>query len=338
MSRRRALSWLGGLAAVPLLAACGVGGKTASGGKKVRIAYQNFADSTLLLKDQATLEKALPGYTFQWTAFDSGASINTAFLSGALDLAVIGSSPTAQALCPPLNIPYQIVQLLNVIGDSEALVVRNGTGITEAAQLVGRKVATPFGSTSHYSLLAALRQSGVDPARVDLVDLEPQNIVAAWQRGDIDAAYLWTPALSTLLQNGTTLTDSAKLAQAGKPTMTFTVTSKDFADRHPAVLAEWLKATNAAIQQIKTNPTPVAEAVSRQLGSTRDDALAQLKQNIYLDLGEQHSPDYFGTITTPGALAQRLQDTAEFLAQQKKVDTVPGLDTFRNALRVPELS
>src|SRR5262245_15723923 len=119
ISRRNALSLF---AAVPMLAACGVGGSSSdSSGKTVRIAFQNFADITLLVKDQKTLEKALPDHTIKWTAFDSGASINTAFLGRSIDLAVIGSSPAAAGLCPPLSIPYQVVELLNVIGDSEAL-------------------------------------------------------------------------------------------------------------------------------------------------------------------------------------------------------------------------
>ncbi|OLR94734.1 glycine/betaine ABC transporter substrate-binding protein [Actinokineospora bangkokensis] len=324
------------LAAAPVLAACGVGGSSSSGErKKVRIAYQNFADSTLLVKDQGTLEKALPDHDIAWTPFDSGASINTAFLGGAIDLAVIGSSPAAGGLCPPLQIPYQVIELLNVIGDSEALVVRNASGITDVKGLVGKKVAAPFSSTAHYSLLAALQQGGVDPASVTLVDLEPQNIQAAWQRGDIDGAYVWTPVLSVLQKDGKTLTDSAKLAAAGKPTLTFTVARKDFLDANPDVIARWLAATDAAIKLIKTDPQQVAAAVSRQIGATTEDALSQLKQNIYLDHAEQRSPEYFGTAQAPGKLAEQLRATAEFLLSQKKVDSVPDLSVFQSALRVP---
>ena len=334
ISRRNALSLL---ASVPVLAACGVGGSSSddSGGKTVRIAYQNFADSTLLVKDRKTLEKALPDHTIKWTAFDSGASINTAFLGRSIDLAVIGSSPTAAGLCPPLNIPYQIIELLNVIGDSEALVVRKATGITKISDLVGHKIAAPFSSTSHYSLLAALELANVDAGKVTILDLEPQNIQAAWQRGDIDGAYVWTPVLSVLQQDGVTLTDSAKLAADGKPTLTFTVAGKDFADANPDVLEAWLAATDDALKLIKSDPDTVAAAVSRQIGISTADALSQLKQNIYLDHAEQRGPDYFGTPDKPGQLANRLRDTAEFLYQQKKVDSVPDVATFRAALRVP---
>jgi taurine transport system substrate-binding protein len=332
ISRRSVLALL---ASAPVLASCGVGGSAPAGGKSVRVAFQNFADSTLLVKDRQVLEKALPDHRITWTAFDSGASINTAFLGGAIDLAVIGSSPAAAGLCPPLNIPYQVIELLNVIGDSEALVVRKATGITKISELAGRKVAAPFSSTAHYSLLAALELAGVDAGSVTLVDLEPQNIQAAWQRGDIDGAYVWTPVLNVLQQDGVTLTDSAKLAATGKPTLTFTVARKEFIDGNPDVIDRWLAATNDAIKLIKTDPATVAAAVGRQIGIGEADALAQLKQNIYLDHDEQRGPDYFGTSQAPGQLANRLRDTAEFLRAQKKVEQVPDVTAFRAALRVP---
>lgn len=337
ISRRNALSLLASaVASVPVLGACGVGGASSDSGKgTVRIAYQNFADSTLLVKDRGTLEKALPDHTIKWIAFDSGASINTAFLGRSIDLAVIGSSPTAAGLCPPLSIPYQVIELLNVIGDSEALVVRKATGITKITELTGRKIAAPFSSTAHYSLLAALELAGVDASGVTIVDLEPQNIQAAWQRGDIDGAYVWTPVLSVLQQDGVTLTDSAKLAAQGKPTLTFTVAGKDFADANKEVLDKWLAATDDAIKLVKTDPDTVAAAVSRQIGVSTEDALSQLKQNIYLDHAEQRGPDYLGTPDKPGKVADQLRSAAEFLHEQKKVDSVPDLATFRAALRIP---
>ena len=83
--------------------------------------------------------------------------------------------------------------------------------------LVGKKVATPFVSTSHYSLLAALKLAGVDPSKVKLVDLQPPDILAAWTRGDIDAAYVWSPTLDQLKKDGTVLTTSTEVSKAGYP-------------------------------------------------------------------------------------------------------------------------
>ena len=53
---------------------------------------------------------------------------------------------------------------------------------------------------------------------MNIIDLEPQDILAAWTRGDIDAAYTWLPTLAELKKTGKTLVSSRELATAGKPT------------------------------------------------------------------------------------------------------------------------
>lgn len=223
-------------AAALMLGGCGDG--AASGGanpeeKSIRIAYQAFPSGDLIVKNQGLLEKALPDYEITWTKFDSGASINTAFVAGSLDIAAIGSSPVARGLSAPLNIPYQVAFVLDVAGDNEALVARNGSGVTDVASLRGKKVATPFASTAHYSLLAALDKSGVKESELTIVDLEPQDILAAWTRGDIDAAYSWLPSLDELKKTGTVLITSRELAAGGKPTLDLGVVSTAFAGAHP---------------------------------------------------------------------------------------------------------
>src|SRR5215213_5252070 len=78
------------------LTACGGNSADASddaGGGTIRIAYQAFPSGDLIVKDQGWLEEALPDYDIEWTKFDSGASINSAFVGDSIDLAAIGSSP-----------------------------------------------------------------------------------------------------------------------------------------------------------------------------------------------------------------------------------------------------
>jgi taurine transport system substrate-binding protein len=41
----------------------------------------------------------------------------------------------------------------------------------------------PFISTTHYSLLSALKHWGIKPGQVQIINLQPPAIIAAWQRG-----------------------------------------------------------------------------------------------------------------------------------------------------------
>ena len=205
----------------------------------VRIAYQTFPSGDLIVKNNGWLEQALPDYNIKWTKFDSGADVNTAFIAKQVDFGALGSSPVARGLSAPLNIAYSVAFILDVAGDNEALVARNGSGIETIADLKGKRVATPFASTAHYSLLAALALNGLSASDVQLIDLQPQAILAAWERGDIAAAYSWLPTLDQLQKNGKTLITSRELADRGKPTLDLAVVSDTFAKDNPAVVGVW---------------------------------------------------------------------------------------------------
>ncbi len=89
--------------------------------------------------------------------------------------------------------------LASKLGNSEALVVKKT--ISKPEDLIGKRIAVPFISTTH-SLLAALKHWGIKPGQVEIVNLQPPAIIAAWQRGDIDGAYVWAPAVNVLEKDG----------------------------------------------------------------------------------------------------------------------------------------
>ncbi|GAA3454202.1 taurine ABC transporter substrate-binding protein [Dactylosporangium matsuzakiense] len=322
-------------AAVLTLTACGNGaaaGNKDASRKTIRLAYQAFPSGDLIVKNQGLLEKALPDYTITWTKFDSGASINTAFVAGSIDIAAIGSSPVARGLSAPLNIPYQVAFVLDVAGDNEALVARNGTNISSVADLRGHKVATPFASTAHYSLLAALSQAGVKESELTIVDLEPQDIQAAWARGDLDAAYTWLPSLDELKKTGKVLISSRQLATAGKPTLDLGVVSAAFANAHPDAVDAWRKAEAKALDIIAQQPDAAAEAVGKELNISPADAKHQLSQGVFLKPSELYSQEWLGTDGKVGDLAKNLLAAAQFLKAQNKIDAVPDASAVEKAI------
>ncbi|MEU5413995.1 taurine ABC transporter substrate-binding protein [Streptomyces clavifer] len=339
---RRTSLLVAALGALVVVTACGSGGggggDDEGDGRTIRIAYQAFPSGDLIVKEKGLLEKALPDHTIKWIKFDSGATINTAFVAGSVDLAAIGSSPVARGLSEPLNIPYKVTWVLDVAGDNEALVARDGSGVEDVEDLAGRKVATPFSSTSHYSLLAALDRSGVDASKVQLLDLEPQDIVAAWSRGDIDAAYVWLPTLDELGKTGKTLVSSRELAAAGKPTLDLGVASTAFIEKQPEVITAWRKAQAQALDLIHDDPSAAAEAVGKQLGISPQDAAAQLKQGIFLKPADQSDAKWLGRPGRVGGLAENLRSAAEFLAGQKQIPAAPELTELEKAVYVEGLS
>jgi taurine transport system substrate-binding protein len=298
----------------------------------IRIGYQTFPSGDLIVKNNKWLEQALPDYNIKWTKFDSGADVNTAFIAKELDFGALGSSPVARGLSAPLNIPYKVAFVLDVAGDNEALVVRNGSGINTIAELKGKRIGTPFASTAHYSLLAALAQNGLSASDVQLVDLQPQAILAAWDRGDIDGAYTWLPTLDDLRKTGKDLITSRQLAKDGKPTLDLSAVSDDFAQAHPDVVNTWRQQEARALTTIKDDPDAAAKAIAAEIGLSPEVVAGQLKQGVYLTPQEVGSPEWLGSDGAPGNIAANLQSASQFLADQKQIPTAAPLNTFQDAI------
>ncbi len=298
----------------------------------IRIGYQTFPSGDLIVKNNKWLEEALPDYNIKWTKFDSGADVNTAFIAKELDFGALGSSPVARGLSAPLNIPYKVAFILDVAGDNEALVARNGSGINTVAELRGKRIGTPFASTAHYSLLAALAQNGLSANDVQLVDLQPQAALAAFDRGDVDAVYTWLPTLDQVRKNGKDLITSRQLAKDGKPTLDLAAVSDEFADAHPEVVDIWRQQEARALNLIHEDPAAAAKAIAAENGLSPDEVAGQLKQAVFPTPAEVASPEWLGSDGKPGNLAANLQSASQFLADQKQIPSAAPLPAFQDAI------
>lgn len=315
------------------LAGCAVDNSGSDSDKEtIRIGYQSFPSGDLIVKNNRWLEEALPDFNIKWIKFDSGADVNTAFIAKELDFGALGSSPVARGLSAPLNIPYQVAFVLDVAGDNEALVVRNESGVNTIPELKGKRIATPFASTAHYSLLAALAQNGLSASDVQLIDLQPQAILAAWDRGDIDAAYTWLPTLDDLRKSGKDLITSRQLAADGKPTLDLGAVRTEFADAHPEVVDIWRRQQARALDVIAGDPEAAAKAIAAEVGLTPEELAGQLKQGVYLTPAQVASPEWLGSDGAPGNIAANLQSASEFLAEQKQIPEAAPLQKFQDAI------
>jgi NitT/TauT family transport system substrate-binding protein len=73
------------------------------------------------------------------------------------------------------------------------LVVRKSAGIATADDLKGKRVGTAKGTSAHYFLDLYLLFNGVDPQKIELVPLGPEQIEAALRAKQVDAAAIWEP-------------------------------------------------------------------------------------------------------------------------------------------------
>jgi taurine transport system substrate-binding protein len=239
-----------------------------------------------------------------------------AIASGSIDIGYVGSSPLTAAASQEL--PIETIFIVGNIAEAEALA---GKGIEGPEQLVGKKIAVPFVSTAHYALLSALKHWGIDPKSLEILNLRPAEIGAAWERGDIDGAYVWDPVLNQIkTTGGSVLVDSAEVAEWGAPTFDAWIVRKEFAEAHPEIVTAFVKVTGDAYASYLADPaawdadSAEAAAIAKLSGANVADVPALLKGYVFPSLEQQAGAAFLG-----GATVKALSDTAAFLVEQGRI-------------------
>jgi taurine transport system substrate-binding protein len=290
--------------------------------KEVTIGYQLIYNPWKVAIVQKKFEAAT-GYKINWRKFDSGAKVITAMASGDVHIALAGSSPIAAGVSRTL--PITLFWIVENINDAEALVVRNGSGIVAPQDLKGKKLGVPFVSTTHFHTLFALEQFGVNPSDVKILNMQPNAIAAAWERGDIDAAFVWDPALGRIKNSGKVLITSGELSRWGKATFDGMVVNDDFASKNKDFMCKFVKTiaeADAAYRDDRKSFGPDSEnakAIVSLVGGTAADVPGVLALYDFPDLESQASNSWLGGGKDGGA-ARALLFTSEFLKSQKKIE------------------
>lgn len=315
---RRAL--LGGLCLAACAAALPARAQTAP---TVTIGVQSMFGPWKTAIADKEFEKAT-GWKINWRKFDSGGDVVTAMASGDVQIGVAGSSPVAAAVSR--GVPIQVFWILDNINDAEALVVRNGSGIQKPQDLVGKKLAVPFVSTTHFHTLFALEHYGI-AGKVSVINLQPSDIPAAWARGDIDAAFVWDPALGKIKQTGKVLLTSGDLTKLGKATFDALVVNKEFAAKNKAAMQAFTQVLQNSTVSYVNNPnawtaqSDMVRKVAQQSGAQPAEVPAVLALYQFPLAAEQAGNAWLGGGKASGA-AKALEATAAFLREQKKVPAV----------------
>jgi len=292
--------------------------------KTVVVGYQTDALPSSVGIANGDFDKAT-GVKIDFRRFNSGADIFAAIASGDVQVGYVGSSPFAAATSRGLDV--KAFYLASISGIDEALVVRNGSGINSLADLKGKKLAAAPVSTDHYQLLALIKSIGLNEKDVQVFAIPQPDIVAGYNRGDLDGGFVWDPALTELKKNGKVLVTSREVADKGAPTFSAWVATAAFAKENPV----FLKAFAGVIDKYQTSfindkaawgpDSDNAKALAKLLGGTPQDQASALKNLSLVPIDAQLSDTWLGGGEKSG-LAKILQDTSVFLKDQKKISEV----------------
>lgn len=160
----------------------------------VRIAtFSNAVDYApfYIARDQGFFEEELAkiGATAEYSTFDALAPLNDALAAERLDFVFEAEPPAfiAEASGVDVEIVFLSVTL------EQNIIARAGGPITRVEDLAGRNVGVLTGTSSHYGMIDALVEAGVDPDTVTFTNLPPPEGRAAFRSGAIDAWAVWPP-------------------------------------------------------------------------------------------------------------------------------------------------
>jgi taurine transport system substrate-binding protein len=292
--------------------------------KTVTFAYQDMMNPFRWVQQTGEIEKAT-GYKINWRQFGGGGDVIRAMASGDVAIGEAGSAPIATAISQGLDV--ELFWILEDIAAAEALVARNGTGINSVADLKGKKVGVPFVSTTHFHLLFAMDLAGLKRGDVQVLNMRPPEIAAAWGRGDIDATFIWDPVLATVKQTGKVIVTSGELCQKGKCTFDGLIVSKKFAAENPQFMTALVKAIAKADADYRANPKAwtadkdKVAAVAKWSGGKPENVADAMALYGFPSLADQASPKWLGGGANGGA-AKALLETSKFLKEEGRVQSL----------------
>ena len=309
--------------------------------KEVTIGYQDMVVPYRMAQEAKALEVAT-GYKINWKQFGGGGEVIKAMASGAVQVGEVGSAGISAAVSR--GEPLELFWIIDDIGDAEALVAKKGSGITKVADLKGKRVAMPFNSTTHFHIMVALDQAKINPADVKILNMRPPEVRAAWQRGDIDATFIWDPVLAEAKKDGTIIMTSGQItASTGKATFDGYVANKDWAKAHRDFMVKFVKIMadsdakyRAEGKNWKVGGAEVA-AIAKWSGSKPEDVMAAVALYKFPSAKEQATAWLGGGKASIAAKA--LAATAEFQLSQKQIEkALPDYSAVVNASYAAEVA
>jgi len=232
------------------------------------------------------------GFSVEWRFIGKSMDRLNAISSGEAQYASLGEIAMLSAMAQG-NRRFYWVGNQDIAPGFEGLVARKG--ISSFAQLKGKKIGFPFGSSVDLTCRMLLKQNGLDPARdVKLVNLEVGDVPAVFRAGNVDAALIWEPGFSQLkeVEGATVLgmdTDTEVYRKFG--TMTgpdVLIISRSWVDEDPARARRFMRAYFESLKWVKEHPEEAVRLVQGRYVQQELDLMREnMKKFVWHDLEAQ---------------------------------------------------
>jgi sulfonate transport system substrate-binding protein len=214
--------------------------------------------------------------------FPTGVDALNALQAGEVQFVQAGT-PTIGAILEGMDLVY----LGNYTGSSTqlgidqtmALVAAPDSGIDgdDLSTLQGKRIGVSIGSINHLYILGILREVGLTPDDVNLVNTDPPDIPVAVETGGLDAAAIWDPwpIITAAEVEGAT-----EVVRGGGylPFIGYIVALRDYVEENPDTVRAFLAARAQADQWMRQNPDDAAEVAVRWVPGTEQEVAEEAMQ------------------------------------------------------------
>ncbi|MBW8486590.1 ABC transporter substrate-binding protein [Actinomadura parmotrematis] len=257
MTRFRAALAAAGLL---LLSACGSGNDSDSGGgpATLKLSVIPIVDVAPIYLGQQQGFFAEQGLKLQIVTAQGGAAIVPAVVSGQVDFGF--SNYTSLILARSKGLPLKVVGPGNASTgqagkDFGGVLVKAGSPIRTPKDLAGKRVAVnTLNNINDTTVRASIRKAGGDPANVRFTELAFPDMLAALDKGNVDAVQVVEPFLTTGLKAGDRLVASNYVDTAPNLTIAGYFTSQKTASSKPELVKKFSAALQESLRYAAAHP------------------------------------------------------------------------------------
>ncbi|MCK8453709.1 aliphatic sulfonate ABC transporter substrate-binding protein [Bacillus safensis] len=230
--------------------------------KEIRIGIQQSLSPLLLAKEKGWFEQSFEkeGVKVKWVEFQSGPPQFEGLAANQLDFSQVGNSPVIAGQAA--GIDFKEIGLSQDGLKANGILVNKNSEIQKVEDLKGKKIAVAKGSSGFDFLYKVLDQAGLSAKDVQIIQLQPDEAISAFENGSVDAWSIWEPFLSL-----ETIKKGAKLLVNGEATDLyspgFTLVRTQFADQHPELVVKFLKVYDHAVKWQKSHPKEAVTLYAR---------------------------------------------------------------------------
>jgi ABC-type nitrate/sulfonate/bicarbonate transport system substrate-binding protein len=299
------------------------GSALADEGIKIRYGGQYYPEEFVLQGYPQLWEEH--GLKVNHIMFSSGAENNQALISGNCDINCGADSKTVELF----TVMGKKAVIIGTIqrGDRYSTVVKKGASYASWKDLKGKTVATRFGTGAEQVLRRFFDlQKDLSWEDFKWVNMKIEDMTAALQAGSIEAFTAWEPTCAIAEAQGV----GRLIRTYGdiSPVPVFLHTTAKFAKENRSGVVKFLAAHLDKVELIRSNPVKAAELAVKAAGAKGYDVSADAFMRVFKRI------DF--SLDIDSNVIAAVQDTAQFLYKEKKINKIPELvfdDSFLKEAR-----